>query len=206
MKKIIEFQKEHGLFPDGKIGKNTLNKLKEVLFISSDEHLAHFLGQCDHESGGFNADTENLNYSAKGLLSTFKKYFEDLEHALIYERKPEKIGSRVYANRMGNGNEMTKEGYIYRGRGAIQLTGRDNYKAFAKYMNNPAIEFDPTKVAKEYYFDSALFFFRKNNLFSLCNVVSEDAIRKLTRRVNGGHNGLADRIKLTNHYYTLLKR
>ena len=206
MKKIKEFQKANGLIDDGIIGKKTLGKLKEVLGIEKDVHLIHFMAQCEHESGGFNADTENLNYSAKGLFTTFRKYFEDYEHCLQYARQPEKIGSRVYANRMGNDNEMTKEGYVFRGRGAIQLTGKNNYKAFALYMNDAKITYDPAIVAKKYFFESALFFFEKNNLFDICINVKEDTIKKLTRRINGGFNGLQHRIELTDKYYKLLNK
>lgn len=206
MKKIKEFQKEHGLVDDGIIGRNTIKKLKEVLKIESNVHLAHFLAQCDHESGGFRVDSENLNYSADGLMRVFRKYFEDKEHALQYERNPEKIGSRVYANRMGNGPEITKEGYLYRGRGAIQLTGRNNYRAFAEYIGDPMIEFDPAQVAKKYFFESAIFFFEKNKLFDICNNVGETTIKKLTRRINGGYNGLSHRIELTKKYYKLLNK
>jgi putative chitinase len=206
MKKIKEFQKTNGLIDDGIIGKKTIGKLKEVLGIDSNIHLIHFMAQCEHESGGFNADTENMNYSAKGLLATFRKYFEDYDHCVQYERQPERIGSRVYANRMGNGNEMTKEGYVFRGRGAIQLTGKNNYKAFALYMNDPKIVHNPAVVAKKYFFESALFFFEKNNLFDICTDIKEDTIKKLTRRINGGYNGLQHRIELTDKYYKLLNK
>jgi len=206
MKKIIEFQKANGLLDDGIVGKKTLLKLKEVLNIKSNTHLIHFVAQCDHESGGFKADTENLNYSAKGLFTTFRKYFEDYEHCLQYARQPERIGSRVYANRMGNGNEMTKEGFVFRGRGAIQLTGKNNYKAFAEYIKNPKIVYDPALVAKEYFFESALFFFDKNKLFDMCVDIKEDTVKKLTRRINGGFNGLEHRLELTDKYYKILNR
>ena len=206
MKKIKEFQKTNGLADDGIIGKNTIGKLKDVLGIESNTHLIHFMAQCEHESGGFKADTENMNYSAKGLLATFRKYFEDYDQCVQYERQPERIGSRVYANRMGNGNEMTKEGYVFRGRGAIQLTGKNNYKAFALFMNDPKIVYDPAVVAKKYFFESALFFFEKNNLFDICTDIKEDTIKKLTRRINGGFNGLQHRIELTDKYYKLLNR
>jgi putative chitinase len=89
----------------------------------SDEQLAHILGQCHHESGGFTADVENLNYGAKGLMGIFKKYFPTEALAKAYERQPEKIANRVYASRMGNGDEKSGEGWKYRGRGALQLTG-----------------------------------------------------------------------------------
>lgn len=206
MKKIKQFQKEHGLLDDGIIGKNTITKLKEVLKIESNIHLAHFLAQCDHESGGFSVDEENLNYSADRLIIIFKKYFEHREQALKYERNPEKIGSRVYANRMGNGPEITKEGYLYRGRGAIQLTGRNNYKAFAKYIGDPMVEFDPAQVAKKYFFESAIFFFEKNKLFDICKDIKESTIRLLTKRINGGYNGIEHRIELTKKYYKLLNK
>lgn len=166
--------------------------------------LAHFLSQCGHESGGFKATTENLNYSAKGLLGTFPKYF-DANTAPKYERKPEMIASRVYGNRMGNGDESTKEGFKFRGRGFIQLTGKSNYTNFTKFIGEDCVS-NPDLVATKYPLASAAFFFDSNKLWVICDKGADDAtVTSVTKRVNGGTIGLADRIKHFNEYYNLLK-
>lgn len=204
MNKILEFQTANGLEPDGKLGPITLNTLKNKLKLLSNAHAAHFLGQASHESGGFSADTENLNYSAEGLRKTFPKYFLANATALKYARKPEMIANKVYANRMGNGDEASGDGYKYRGRGAIQLTGKSNYTAFAKYMCNNSILTNPDIVATKYYFESAIFFFANNKLFDLCNKVDDTSIINVTKRVNGGVNGLKQRAEETKRFYNLL--
>jgi putative chitinase len=166
--------------------------------------LAHFLAQCGHESGNFKAVSENLNYSAKGLLGTFGKYFNS-STAAQYERKPEMIASRVYGGRMGNGDESTKEGWKFRGRGYIQLTGKGNYTAFTKFIGEDCIA-NPDLVATKYPLASAAFFFDSNKLWSICDKGATEAdITAVTKRVNGGTIGLADRIKHFKEYYALLK-
>lgn len=172
--------------------------------ITNPLRLAHFLAQCGHESGGFKAVSENLNYSAKGLLGTFPKYF-NAATAAQYERKPEMIASRVYGGRMGNGDESTKEGFKFRGRGYIQLTGKSNYTNFTKFIGEDCIA-NPDLVATKYPLASAAFFFDSNKLWSICDLGStDDVVTKVTRRVNGGTIGLADRIKHFKEYYALLK-
>lgn len=205
MKKIAEFQKEKSLVPDGVLGPKTLTKLSEILGVVSPEKFAHFMGQCDHESGSFNADTENLNYGAPGLMTIFKKYFPTSALANMYARQPEKIANKVYANRMGNGSEASGEGWKFRGRGAIQLTGKANYQAFSDFIKDPSIMETPELVATKYYFESAIFFFTRNKLWSLCGTVDEASITAVTKRVNGGTNGLQDRIIKTKNYYSILK-
>ncbi len=172
--------------------------------ITNSLRLAHFLAQCGHESGGFRAVTENLNYSAKGLLGTFPKYF-NASTAAQYERKPELIASRVYASRMGNGDEASKEGFKFRGRGYIQLTGKSNYTNFARFIGEDTVS-NPDLVATKYPLASAAFFFDSNKLWSICDLGStDDVVTKVTKRVNGGTIGLADRIKHFREYYELLK-
>ncbi len=172
--------------------------------ITNPLRLAHFLAQCGHESGGFRAVSENLNYSAKGLLGTFPKYF-NATTATQYERKPEMIASRVYGGRMGNGDESTKEGFKFRGRGYIQLTGKSNYTNFTKFIGEDCIA-NPDLVATKYPLASAAFFFDSNKLWSICDLgSSDDVVTKVTKRVNGGTIGLADRIKHFKEYYALLK-
>ena len=172
--------------------------------ITNPLRLAHFLAQCGHESGGFKEVSENLNYSAKGLLGTFGKYF-NATTAAQYERKPEMIASRVYGSRMGNGDEASKEGFKFRGRGYIQLTGKSNYTNFTKFIVEDCIA-NPDLVATKYPLASAAFFFDSNKLWSICDKGATDAdVTAVTKRVNGGTIGLPDRIKHFKEYYALLK-
>jgi len=166
--------------------------------------LAHFLAQCGHESGGFKATQENLNYSASGLKGIFSKYFKEAGLAEQYQRNPQKIASRVYGGRMGNGPESTGEGYKFRGRGYIQLTGKDNYTSFGKAINEDMTA-NPDKVATHYALLSAAWFFNKNGLHKMADQGSTDAVvTSITKRVNGGTIGLPDRIKHFKEYYSLL--
>ena len=172
--------------------------------ITNTLRLAHFLAQCGHESGGFKAVSENLNYSAKGLRGTFGKYFPTDALAVAYERKPEKIANKVYSSRMGNGDEASGEGWKYRGRGYIQLTGKSNYSKFDATVGDDIVG-NPDLVATKYPLASAAFFFDSNKLWSICDKGSDDAIvTAVTKRVNGGTIGLADRIKHFKEYYSLL--
>lgn len=166
--------------------------------------LSHFLAQCSHESGRFKTVFENLNYSANGLKKTFGKYFPgNLNES--YAKQPEKIASRVYGNRMGNGDEASKDGWKFRGRGYIQLTGKSNYVAFDKFVEDNIIE-DPDLVATKYPLMSAAWFFNKNGLWTICDKGADDAtVTAVTKRVNGGTLGLSDRIKHFKEYYALLK-
>jgi putative chitinase len=173
--------------------------------ITNPLRLAHFLAQCGHESGGWKATQENLNYSSKGLMGIFKKYFPTLTLAEQYARKPEAIASRVYGGRMGNGAEATKEGFKFRGRGYIQLTGKDNYSAFDKFVPEEILA-NPDLVAIKYPLMSAAWFFNKNGLWSICDKgADQGTVTAVTKRVNGGTIGLPDRIKHFNEYYNLLK-
>jgi putative chitinase len=173
--------------------------------ITNPLRLAHFLAQCGHESGGWKATSENLNYSSKGLMGIFGKYFPTLVLAEQYARKPEAIASKVYGGRMGNGPEATKEGFKFRGRGYIQLTGKDNYKAFDAFVPEEIIN-NPDLVATKYPLMSAAWFFNKNGLWAICDKgADQGTVTAVTKRVNGGTIGLPDRIKHFNEYYNLLK-
>ena len=154
----LKLEKLKGHVPDAVIAMipDTAQKFQ----INTPLRLAHFLAQCGHESGGFKATQENLNYSAKGLRGIFGKYFPTDALAEQYQRKPEAIASRVYGGRMGNGVESTKEGYKFRGRGYIQLTGKDNYTAFGKAINEDVIS-NPDLVSSKYALLSAAWFFSK---------------------------------------------
>jgi putative chitinase len=191
----------------GHIPDTVINQIPEVASkfgVNTPQRLAHFLAQTGHESGGFRVTTENLNYSAKGLTGIFKKYFTP-ESAIEYQRKPEKIANIVYANRMGNGNQASGEGFKFRGRGYIQLTGKLNYQAFDKTVEDN-IEANPDLVATKYPLLSAAWFWSKNGLNAIADTgAGEDVVTKITKRVNGGTIGLADRIAHFKEYYNLLK-
>jgi len=198
----MNLDKLKGHIPDKVIEQ--IPGVMEKFQINTPLRLAHFLAQCGHESGGFRLTKENLNYSAKGLNGIFKKYFPTLESASSYERKPEKIANKVYANRMGNGAESTGDGAKYCGRGYIQLTGKDNYTAFGKSINED-IAANPTFVAEKYALLSAAWFFNKNKLHIMADGGATDAVvTSITKRVNGGTIGLPDRIKHFKEYHTLL--
>lgn len=172
--------------------------------INTPLRLAHFLAQCGHESGGFKATQENLNYSAKGLMGIFKKYFPTEALANAYQRNPQKIANKVYANRMANGDEASGDGFKFRGRGYIQLTGKANYTAFGKAIGEDVVS-NPDVVSGKYALLSAAWFWSNNGLNKLADGGSTDAVvTTITKRVNGGTIGLADRIKHFKEYYHLL--
>jgi len=202
---LKSLQEKIGVPADGAFGPGTL-KAAMKFYKFTPARAAHFFAQTAHESGDFKAFSENLNYGAKGLLGIFKKYFPTEAKAAEYERKPEKIANLVYANRMGNGDEASGDGYKFRGRGALQLTGKDNYKAFADYMKQPEIMDKPDLVATKYSFESAIFFFDKNKLWTICDQgINDAAILALTKRINGGTHGLEDRKQKTYKYYEYVK-
>ena len=203
---LINLQKKIGVTADGAFGPGTF-KAAAAYYKLSPDRAAHFFAQTAHESGGFKAFSENLNYGAKGLRGIFRKYFPTDALARAYERKPAKIANRVYGNRMGNGPESSGEGFAFRGRGALQLTGKFNYSEFAKYVNRPDVMTNPDLVATELAFESALWFFDKNKLWSICDKgINEAAIRELSSRINGSKNphGLDDRRMKTKKYASWL--
>lgn len=197
---LAALQSKCGIAADGKWGPGTYKAARNYFKLTNNQ-AAHFFGQCAHESGNFKVFSENLNYSADGLTKIFKKYFPTTASTAGYARKPEKIANKVYGNRMGNGPESSGDGWRYRGRGPIQLTGKDNYTAFAKDIGRPDILTNPDIVAGELAFESALWFFRKNNLLAIADKGVTDAIiTQITKRVNGGTHGLDDRLKKTKQY------
>jgi putative chitinase len=198
----LKLDKLRGHIPDAVIAMIPDTAAKFA--INTPLRLAHFLAQCGHESGGFRATQENLNYSAKGLNGIFRKYFPTEAAAAAYARNPQKIANKVYGNRMGNGNEASGEGYKFRGRGYIQLTGKENYTAFGKAIGED-IPSNPDVVASKYALLSAAWFFSKNGLHKMADGGATDAVvTSITKRVNGGTIGLADRIKHFKEYYHLL--
>lgn len=194
---LQELQTKCGVTPDGVWGPATYRAARNHFGLTNNQ-AAHFFGQCAHESNNFKAFSENLNYSDTGLVGTFKKYFPTQASTAGYARNPQKIANRVYANRMGNGPESSGDGWKFRGRGPIQLTGKDNYTAFANSIGRPDILANPDIVAEELAFESALWFFRKNGLLDIANRgVDTNTITTISRRVNGGTIGLDDRIAKT---------
>ena len=191
----------------GKISDSVLAQIPDAakkFNITTNLRLAHFLAQCSHESGDFKLVNENLNYSAQGLKTIFGKYFPG-NLSELYARQKEKIGSRVYASRMGNGDEASKEGYKFRGRGFIQLTGKTNYEKFSTFIGEDCVA-NPDLVASKYPLASAAFFFESNKLWAVCDKGADTAaVTAVTKRVNGGTIGLADRQKHFNEYWNLLK-
>ena len=198
----LNLEKLKGHVPDAVIAQ--IPETAAKFNITNNLRLAHFLAQCGHESGNFKAVSENLNYSADGLKKIFGKYFPgNLNES--YARQPEKIAARVYASRMGNGDEASKEGFKFRGRGYIQLTGKANYTNFTKFIGEDCVA-NPDLVATKYPLASAAFFFDSNKLWAICDKGADDAtVTAVTKRVNGGTIGLPDRIKHFKEYYNLLK-
>lgn len=190
-----------------KIPESVLEQIPEVIQkfkIDTPARLSHFLSQCAHESGNFKFVKENLNYSAKGLMGVFKKYFPNEILAKQFERKPNAIANRVYANRMGNGDFNSGDGSKFKGRGYIQLTGKDNYSAFDKVVEENILE-NPDLVATKYPLLSAAWFWdsRKLNL-EADKGASDEVVTSITKRVNGGTHGIQDRLSKFNTFYKLL--
>jgi putative chitinase len=208
MNPIIELQKKIGVNPDGKFGPAT-SKAFARHFNLSNAQAAHLLGQCHHESGGFKLMEEDLSgYSAKRLLEVFPKYFDPIQ-AKYAANNAEAIANKVYANRMGNSEELSGDGYRHRGMGPLQLSGKENQEKFLRSMGRPIK--DVHLIAGELAFESAIWFFRENNILSYSTAVNYDTILKVSRAVNVGNpnstvtpHHLDKRINWTNHYYKLL--
>jgi len=189
-----------------KIPIQVLNELGDVMKqfnITNSFRLTHFLAQVAHESGNFRHVRENLNYSTEGLLKVFPKYF-DKNTAPLYARRPQAIANMVYNGRMGN-KLKSNDGWNFRGAGYIQLTGRTNFKAFSDFIGDPNIMDDPSLVATKYPLTSAGWFFEKRGLWAICDEgVHQDIVKKVTLKVNGGYNGISDRLSKTNVLFNLI--
>jgi putative chitinase len=203
---LKHLQERAGVAADGAFGPGTM-KAGMALLKLSPIRAAHFFAQTAHETGGFKAFSENLNYSADGLNKIFPKYFKNAgRNAAEFARNPEKIANIVYASRMGNGDPASGDGWKFRGRGALQLTGKANYEAFAKYLGHNEVLENPDLVATKYAFESAMFFFERNKLWEICDKgINDAAILALTKRINGGTHGLDDRKVKTYKYYEYVK-
>ena len=221
MQKIGEFQQQNNIPVTRKLDKVTCSKLSEVLGIPSKEHLAHFLGQVHHETGGFSLATESLNYSVQALLTSFGRHRISEVDARRFGRttnqvaNQQEIANRIYGGNWGRtnlGNTQPNDGWNFRGRGAIQLTGRANYQAFADYVKDQSVMINPDLVATRYYFESAKFFFDRNRIWRFCNLVNDNTILTVSKAINLGNpnhkgtpKGLLDRTKQTNNYYNIIK-
>jgi putative chitinase len=183
---------------DGAFGPNTARAIADHYDLSP-VRAAHLLGQASHESGGFKLVRENLNYSAGTMCRVWPSRFKTLADAEPYARNPKALADKVYSNRMGNGEG---EGHMYIGRGFLQLTGKDNYKSFAADMRLPEIMQDPSLIETDYAFETAMWFFEKNNLFAIADEgVNDDTIKRITKRVNGGYIGIDHRDKETRKIF-----
>ncbi|MGI9142427.1 MAG: glycoside hydrolase family 19 protein [Fluviibacter sp.] len=198
----MNLEKLRGHVPDTVIAQ--IPGVIDTFGVNTPLRLAHFLAQCGHESGGFRLTQENLNYSAKGLRGIFKKYFPTDALAAAYARQPQKIANRVYGGRMGNGPEASGEGFKFRGRGYIQLTGKQNYTAFDLAVEDDILA-NPDLVSTKHALASAAWFWKKNGLNLIADTgSSNEVVTKITKRVNGGTIGLPDRIKHFKEYHALL--
>jgi len=204
----MDLSRLKGHVPDTVIAQ--IPSIQEKFGVNTALRLAHFLAQAGHGSGGFRVTQENLNYSAKGLTGIFKKYFTrpdktiDEPKAAAYAKKPEKIANLVYGGRMGNGPESSGDGYKFRGRGYIQLTGKDNYTAFGKSIGIDMLV-NADSVASTHALTSAAWFWSKNKLNEIADTgATDEVVTKITKRVNGGTIGLPDRIKHFKEFHTLL--
>jgi putative chitinase len=196
-------QAKVGVTADGAFGPNTARAIAKHYGLSA-KRAAHLLGQASHESGGFKLVRENLNYSAETMVRVWPTRFKTLADAEPFARNPKALADKVYSGRMGNGEG---EGHVFIGRGFLQLTGKDNYKSFAADMDAPEIMKDPELVETKYAFETALWFFQKNGLFDIADKgVSDDVIKQITKRVNGGYVGLDHRIKETRKIWDWLSQ
>lgn len=204
MNYLQKYQQKLGLNPDGIMGPQTAKAMMADLGITEKLFFAHMMGQVAHESGGFVHARENLNYSADRLLEIFKKYYTPAL-ASQHERKPEKIANHVYANRMGNGDEASGDGWKYRGIFGLQLTGRTNIQDFIKSIGLPE-ETNPDMLLLDprNYFLAGKFWFEKNGVDKQCVATSTACITTVSKRVNGGTNGLPDRISQTGKVFKAL--
>lgn len=198
---VKTFTKENLAKISSKLDYDTMVKLFEKYEINTVNRIAGFLAQVMHESADFKYKEENLSYSSRMLKVVFGKYYKDDELVKQHAYKPQLIGSRVYANRMGNGDEESGDGYKYRGRGYIQLTGKDNYTAFANDIGKSIDETIEYLTTDEGAIESALWYWKKNNINKYCD---EDSLSMMTKIINGGQNGYADRKHRYNQYKAIL--
>jgi putative chitinase len=197
-------QAKCGVTPDGAFGPNTARAIAAHYKLDP-KRGAHLLGQAAHESMNFLVSEENLNYRASTMCRVWPSRFASEAEAEPYAMNAEKLANKVYSGRMGNGPESSGDGWKYAGKGFIQLTGKDNTRAFAEHIGRDGLVDDPSPIADELAMDSAIFFFEKNGLFSIADEgVTDDVIKRITKRVNGGYHGLDDRMDKTKKIYQWL--
>ena len=200
---LKSLQSKCGCSPDGSFGPNTARAIVKHYELSP-ERGTHLLGQVVHESGSFKLTKENLNYSVEAMMRVWPSRFPTKESAEPYAKNPKALAENVYFGRMGN--DSKEKASLYIGRGFLQLTGFNNVRSFASDMRLPEVMDDPTLLEKEYAMDTAIWFFKKNNLWKICDEgVSDSVIRKLTKKINGGYTGLDHRIKETKKIYEWVK-
>jgi putative chitinase len=197
---LKKLQAKCGVGADGAFGPNTARAIAKHYDLDP-KRAAHLMGQVSHESGGWKRTKESLYYSSpERLMAVWPSRFPTVESAEPYAKNPTALAGKVYAGRMGN--ETEEQAAMYIGRGFLQLTGHDNYRAFASDMRLPEVITDPSLVEEDYAFETALWFFNKNGLFDIADEgVTEDTIKRITKRVNGGYHGLEDRITQTVKIY-----
>jgi putative chitinase len=201
---LQQYQQVLGLKTDGVIGKMTAAAMMKDLGITDKLFFAHLIGQMSHESGNFTHARENLNYSGAGLIKTWPNRFNK-SNAWQYHRQPEKIANKVYANRMGNGDESSGDGWKYRGIFGLQLTGKDNITRFMSSIRvRPDADPETLLADPRNYFLSGLFWFKDNGVDKLCTAITDTCIKNVSRRVNGGLIGIDDRIAKTKAIYKAL--
>ena len=197
-------QEACGVTADGAFGPNTARAMMRH-YKWTEVRAAHILGQASHESSSFTATKENLSYSTSAILRCWPTRFKTEADAAPYAHNPKALAEKVYFGRMGNDSKQKASTYI--GRGFIQLTGYDNYSAFATNMRHPEVMQDQSLLEDSLAMESAIFFFNHNNLWSICDRgVTDEAIKTLTKRINGGYNGLNDRATQTKRIYGWLKK
>jgi putative chitinase len=206
MNYLQKYQEHLGLSPDGIMGPNTAKAMMADLGITDKLLFAHVIGQVAHESGLYTHFRENLNYNEAGLLNIFSKYYKPTPSlAALHARKPELIANHVYANRMGNGDEASGDGWRYRGIFGLQLTGKTNITKFLDSIGLPAdTDLDSLKDNPKVYFQAAFYWFNENAVDKKCVDTSDSCILTVTKRVNGGTNGLDDRKVQTRKVFKAL--
>jgi putative chitinase len=198
----IKWDKLLGEVPDEVI--NSLKNMHDFVAKPNILHVTHFLAQCAHESGGWKKREENLNYDTDGLMSTFSRHFANRKDAQTYARRPKAIANRVYANRLGNGDEASGDGWKHRGVGWIQSTGKENHRRFGNWVGQDAVS-DPTIIRDKYPTEASLFFFTDNDIWDICdNGTTLKIIKQVTAKINPALLDLSERTNYFNHYLKVL--
>lgn len=197
---MLDISRLKGIVPEKVLGE--LPKIIGKYEINTKLRLAHFLAQCAHESKGFKVVYEDLRYKPQRIMQVWPKIFPDLLSTKGYAFNPEALANKAYANKVGNGSEKSGDGWKFRGRGYMMLTLRGNYQRFSNYAKLPSIMINPDLVATEYPLQSAAWFWTVEK--KLNELADMNDITKITRKVNGGYNGLEDRRAWFNKIFAAL--